>query len=223
MHRFLLESPLLGRILALAVLLFFALPVLRAQFAPPPPTTHVHDTAALKPPAGAKVAIVEFEDLQCPDCAKANPILMDAVTKYKIPWLKHDFPLPFHSWSFQAAVNARWFDTKSRALGDEYRNQLFANQPSIVNPDGLRVFTVKFASEHKLTLPAAVDPSGVLTQKVKADFALGQKIGVEHTPTIWVVTDGSKGAPFVEVVDRDRLDEMIENALAASSATPGKK
>ena len=147
---------------------------------------------------------------------------MDAVAKYKIPWVKHDFPLPFHSWSFEAAVNARWFDTRPKALGDEYRNQVFANQVAIANPDGLHAFTDKFAKDHKIELPFAVDPQGKLSDKVKADFALGQKIGIEHTPTIWVVTASSNGAPFVEVVDRTRLYEMIEDAMAESSAPAAK-
>src|ERR1035438_10266360 len=82
-----------------------------AQFGPPPPT-QVHDASALRPPAGARVAIVEFEDMECPDCARANPLLKEASTRYHIPWIRHDFPLPFHAWSFNAAVNARWFDLK---------------------------------------------------------------------------------------------------------------
>ena len=36
-------------------------------------STTVHDPAALKPPPGSRVAIVEFEDMECPDCARANP------------------------------------------------------------------------------------------------------------------------------------------------------
>ena len=209
-----LLSPLIGRIVALLALLIFSLPMLRAQFAPPPPTTQVHDATALRPPAGARVAIIEFEDMQCPDCARANPLLLEATAKYKIPWVRHDFPLPFHNWSFDAAVNARWFDTKSKALGEDYRNQVFANQPSITDPTVLRDFTEKYAKAHKLTLPFAVDPQGKLAELVKADYALGQKIGIEHTPTIWVVTANSKGAPFVEVVDRTRLYEMIDQAIA---------
>jgi hypothetical protein len=98
-----------------------------AQFGAPP-TTHVHDPAALKPPAGARVALVEFEDMECPDCGRANPLLREAAAKYKIPLVRHDFPLPMHAWSFKAAVNARWFDTRSKSLGDEYRDQVFANQ-----------------------------------------------------------------------------------------------
>src|SRR5271154_3745450 len=98
-----------------------------AQFAAPPPGTQVHDPSALKPPAGARVALVEFEDLECPDCARANPLLKEAAAKYNIPWVRHDFPLPFHTWSFDAAVSARWFDTKAKKLGDDYRDAVFAN------------------------------------------------------------------------------------------------
>ncbi len=195
-----------------AALLLVA-PAARAQFGEPP-TTQVHDASALKPPAGAKVAIVEFEDLECPDCARANPLLKEASDKYHIPWIRHDFPLPMHNWSFQAAVNARFFDTKSQALGNEYRDSVFANQISIETPGDLQQFTQKFADAHKIALPFAVDPMGKLTQLVKADYALGQRIGIEHTPTIWVVTSAAHAAPFVEVVDRGKLYQIIDEALA---------
>jgi protein-disulfide isomerase len=191
-----------------------------AQYGAPPAGTQVHDPSALHPPAGARVAIVEFEDMECPDCARANPLLKDAATSYHIPWVRHDFPLPYHAWSFYAAVNARWFDTKSKALGDEYRDQVFANQSSITTPDQLQQFTQAFANNHKIALPFAIDPQGKFAAAVKADYALGQHIGVEHTPTIWVVTANSKGAPFVEVVDRSKLYELIDQAIA--DTTPAK-
>src|ERR1035441_8040055 len=92
----------------LAAALFAALllaPAAHAQFGGQP-TTPVHDPAALRPPAGARVAIVEFEDMECPDCANANPLLKEAAAKYNIPWVRHDFPLPFHAWRMQAALNA---------------------------------------------------------------------------------------------------------------------
>jgi hypothetical protein len=193
-----------------------------AQFAPPPPGTQVHDPSALKPPPGAHVAIVEFEDLECPDCARANPLLKEAAAKYSIPWVRHDFPLPFHAWSMQAAVNARWFDTKSKKFGDEYRDEVFANQPSIVDLNGLHQFTEKFAQSHGVALPFAMDPMGKLLAEVKADYALGQRVGIEHTPTIWVVTANSKGAPFVEVVDRSKLFQLIDQALEDTRETAAR-
>ncbi|HTJ29079.1 MAG TPA: thioredoxin domain-containing protein [Acidobacteriaceae bacterium] len=122
-------------------------------------TTQVHDPAAIIPPPGVRVAIVEFEDMQCPDCARANPLLKEAAAKYNIPWIRHDYPLHQHPWSFQAAVNARWFDTKSKKLGDEYRDSVFANQPTITR-ENLQDFTQKFAAGRKLSFPFSVDPQG---------------------------------------------------------------
>jgi protein-disulfide isomerase len=178
------------------------------------------------------VAIVEFEDMECPDCGNANPILKEAAAKYNIPWVRHDFPLPFHAWSMQAAINARWFDTKGKKIGDDYRDYIFANQPAVVNLDGLRRFTEQFAQAHSISLPFAMDPQGKLAAEVKADYALGQRVGIEHTPTIWVVTANSKGAPFVEVIDRNKLFQLIDQALidtkpsastkTASTKTPRK-
>ena len=96
--------------------------------------------------------------MECPDCARANPLLKEAAAKYKIPWVRHDFPLPMHMWSFKAAVYARWFDTKSKALGDEYRDEVFANQISIYSPSALTQFTEKYASQHGLALPLRSRP-----------------------------------------------------------------
>ena len=62
-----------------------------AQFVPPSPGTQLHDTSALHPPAGARVAIVEFVDMECPICGTENPLMKAAAAKYKIPWVRHDF------------------------------------------------------------------------------------------------------------------------------------
>lgn len=200
-------------ILGVAAMVFIA--AAHAQFGGPP-TTPVHDTSPLHPPPGARVAIVEFEDQECPDCAAANPVLKAASEKYGIPWIRHDFPLPFHNWSFNAAVYARWFDTKSKKLGDDYRDYIFANQPSIETPAELTQITGKFAAAHGIALPFSIDPQGKLAALVKADYALGQRVGIEHTPTIWVVTSGGKAPPFIEIVDRSKLYQIIDQALAAT-------
>jgi protein-disulfide isomerase len=188
-----------------------------AQFSNPQPQhTQVHNATPLRPPAGAKVAIVEFEDLECPDCARANPVVKEAAEKYHIPWVRHDFPLPFHTWSFEAAVDARWFDTKSQRLGDQFRDDVFAAQATIHTRDDLRAFAGKWAADHKLAFPFAVDPQGRLEQMVKADYDLGQSVGIQHTPTIWVVTSRTSGSPFVEVVDRTKLFTLIEEAQSGT-------
>ena len=167
------------------------------------------DTSILKPPKGSKVALVVFEDLQCPDCRRAAPLLQDAVKAYKIPLVRYDFPLPQHNWSFDAHVMARWFDTKSKAIGNEFRDHIFENQLQVTR-ENLRGYAERFAAQKKLALPFLVDPTGALAAKVKADVNLGKRTGVSHTPTIYVVSETTTGAPFVEVVDRTQLFALID-------------
>jgi protein-disulfide isomerase len=174
--------------------------------------------SVLKPPAGAHVAIFEFADLECPMCARENPTLKDAAAKYHVPWIRHDFPLPQHNWSFQAAVNARWFDEQPKHLGNEYRDAVFANQINIETKDDLRQFTEKFAQQHGIALPFVIDPQDKLSDAVKADYNLGQRMGVHQTPTVWIVTDRTGGAaPYTEVSDFNKLYTMLDEAVAQTS------
>jgi protein-disulfide isomerase len=107
-------------------------------------------------------------------------------------------------------------------LGDEYRDAVFQHQLEIT-PENLQAFTEKFAAEHKATLPFVVDPTGALERKVKTDYAVGQSVGVQHTPTIYVVSNNTTGAPFIEVVDRSQLFRMIEDMLQQANAEPPAK
>lgn len=180
------------------------------------------DASSLKPPTGAKVAIVVFEDLQCPDCARAYPVVWETAKAHKVPVVLHDFPLPMHNWSFQAAVYARYFDTKSEKLGDDYRGYIYKNQPQIT-PSNLQQYTQKFADDNQAPLPFMLDPDGKLTTKVKADYSLGQQLGLEHTPTIFIIGNGGASTPFVEVTDRGKMGEIIEDMLKkAGPADPAK-
>jgi len=164
---------------------------------------------ALRPPKGAQVAIVVFEDLQCPDCRRAAPLLEEAAKTYKIPIVRHDYPLPMHNWSYDAAVIARYFETRSKQLGNDFRDYIFEHQPEITPPT-LRAFAERFATEHKVDLPFVVDPQGKLAAGINQDRDLGKRVGIEHTPTIYVVSNKTQGKPFVEVVDRSKLFELID-------------
>ena len=182
------------------------------------------DMSALKPPQGTHVALIEFMDLECPMCARQNPTLKDAAAKYHIPLVRHDFPIRGHVWSTQAAINARWFDTQKKGLGGDYRDAVFANQPSIETKDDLQGFTQKFAQQHGVQLPFVMDPQGKLADEVKADQALGERLGVHQTPTVWIVTDRSGGAPpYVEVTDYNKLYTMLDQATAEASQARAKK
>jgi protein-disulfide isomerase len=164
---------------------------------------------ALRPPKGSQVALVVFEDLQCPQCGRVAPLLAAASRTYKIPLVQHDFPLPMHNWSFDAAVLARYFDTHSREVGNEFRATVFEHQLEI-NPQNLRGFADKFAADHKIGLPFVVDPDGKLAGLVRADKELGTNLKIDHTPTIWIVSAKHNDKPYVEVTDTSKLYLMID-------------
>jgi protein-disulfide isomerase len=190
--------------------------------------SHAADLVSLlAPPAGTRVAVVLFQDLEWPDCASAFPIVNEAAKGHNVPVLIRDFPLPRHNWSFQAAVDARFFETQSQQLGDEFRGYILQNQPRILDEAVLRQYTVKFAAEHQVRLPTNLDPEGKLRERVKADFLLGQRVGLEHTPTVFVVSNGAVSSAIVGTVNRERLNQMIEQMQKAarpeSPARPATK
>jgi protein-disulfide isomerase len=163
--------------------------------------------AALRPPKGAQVAIVVFEDLQCPQCRRVAPILEQASKTYRIPLVRHDFPLPIHNWSYDAAVLARYFDETSKALGNEFRDYIFSKQLEI-NPQNLRGYAEKFAGEHKMGLPFLIDPQGKFAAEVNADRDLGKSINLDHTPTVYVVSSRHPDKPYKEI-DPRQIDSQL--------------
>ena len=177
------------------------------------------DTSMLHPPKGSRVAIIVFEDMECPQCAKAAPLVHDAAKKYNVPLVQYDFPLKQHPWSLEAAVYARYFDTKSAKLGDDYRLYIFANQNSITKQN-LRGITEKWADDHKSPLPFVVDPNGQLAAKVEADRSIGGRIPLDHTPTIYIVNDSGHGAPVTEVTDLTLLYQMLDQVIKQAGAAP---
>ncbi len=174
-----------------------------------PPFTPFKDTALLKAPAGHPVAIIEFEDLECPACANASPVVHTALDHYKIPYERYDFPLAMHVWSKDAAITARYLQDKvSPEAGDWYRKDVFANQRSIASKDDLNNFTQRWFAQKKLQMPFVMDPSGRFAAEVQADFRMGERLGLIHTPTIVVV--GPKG--YTEVTDVTQLYTVIDKA-----------
>jgi len=165
--------------------------------------------SVLRPPKGSQVAIVIFEDLQCPMCRRTAPLVEQASKTYKIPVVRHDFPLPMHNWSYNAAVMARYFDTQSKSLGNEFRDYIFEHQLEIT-PQNLREYADKFAAEHKTSMPFVVDPSGKLAAEVNADRDLGKAINLDHTPTVYIVSSRNPSRPYVEVKDNNQLYSTID-------------
>jgi len=208
------------RLLAIAaILLLLSSASVRAQRYVPKPNEgeKFKDTSMLKPPAGAKVAIIVFEDLECPACAASYPIEHQAASHYNIPLVRRDFPLPMHIWSFDAAVWARYLQDKvSPKTGDDYRGAVFAAQRGIASKDDMLNFTRKFFQTHGLQMPFVADPTGQFKKEVEADKAVGDRLGVQYTPSISVVTQHE----WVHVTEIDSLYATIDELLAKTKSEP---
>ncbi|HVG26638.1 MAG TPA: thioredoxin domain-containing protein [Acidobacteriaceae bacterium] len=182
---------------------------------PPNQVDHFTDTSMLKPPTGAKVAIVEWEDLECPACAHAFPFVHQAVSHYKIPLVRYDFLIPGHMWSHQAALYARYMQDKiAPDFAEDYRRQVFSSQYRIASQDDLVNFTKQYMSSHGKQLPFVVDPSGQLEREVQAEVNLGKKLNLQYTPTIVVVTP----TRWIQVKDVSELYSAIDQAMASTGA-----
>ena len=208
----------MNRLLAVVFVVSLAGVAVAQTSMPPNQVTAFKDTSLFKPPVGVKVSILEFEDMECPACAHAFPIVHAAMKQYNIPLVRHDFPLgPMHPWSKQAAVWARYMQDKiSPDVATEYRREVFASQYMISSPDDLQNFTKKFLESHGQQMPFVADPTGQFTREVDADHALGDKVGLNETPTIIVVTN--KG--WIQIKDVSQLYAAIDTAIAATKNEP---
>src|ERR1700758_3369048 len=139
-------------------------------------------------PKDAAVTIVEFGDLQCPACKAAQPTIEALVAaEPNARFVFQNFPLEMHNW---AAKGAAYADCVGRASNDafwKFVSTTYETQSDI---------TAENADE-KLT--ALADQSGVKgaaiaacaanpeTQAdVDASIALGKKVEVTGTPTLFI-------------------------------------
>jgi protein-disulfide isomerase len=180
---------------------------------------HFRDTSMLVPPPGVNVAIVEWEDLECPACAHAFPFVHMAIDHYKIPLVRYDFLIPGHIWSREASIYARYLQDKvSLDLATQYRREVFASQFKIASKDDLNRLTQGFFTKNGKQLPFVIDPTGQLIREVEKDVALGDKLGLTETPTLVVVTP--KG--WIQVKDVSDLYQAIDQAEAMVGGAPAE-
>ena len=166
----------------------------------------------LKPGAGefgkadAKVIIVEFSDFQCPYCVRAADATKILKGKYadRVRIVFRQFPLSFH----QNAHLAAQASLEALAQGKfwEMHDKMFANQRELERPA-----LEKYAQEIGLDMKkfkTALD-AGTHKAAVDADMELGQKVGVQGTPTMFI-----NGEKVPDPSNADAVGQKIEELLA---------
>src|ERR1700722_3331438 len=161
------------------------------------------------PALGAKdapVTIVEFTDFQCPYCKASEATLKQLRDKYgdKIRLVHMDFPLPFHAHSLDAAKAARCANDQGKFW--QFHDALFANQSKLA-PADLKA-TAKTLGMNSAKFDTCFD-SAKYDSQIKADQAVGEKVGVDGTPAFFI-----DGRPLTGAQPIPKFQDLIDDELA---------
>ena len=173
------------------------------------------DTAMCRGPKDAKVTIYEWSDYQCPFCSKGYTTLETQVLKEygeKVKFCFKDYPLPFHPWAEPAAIASKCVaEQKPEAFWKVY-DGFFQNQKD-VNPQNVKEKAWGFIESEKLD-KAKFDEcfDNKKTQdKVKAEIAEGQSVGVTGTPSFVI-----NGRLLVGAQPFEQFKAVIDDELASA-------
>jgi protein-disulfide isomerase len=139
-------------------------------------------------PANAPVTVVEFSDLQCPHCKEANPTIERLLNEdTNIHFVFQNFPLPSHNWAQKAAAYA---DCVARASNDafwRFIDSVYAAQDQITADNADEKLT-PFANNADVqgSEIAACAAKPETQARVEASVKLGQSLGVNSTPTVFI-------------------------------------
>ncbi|MGB7553934.1 MAG: thioredoxin domain-containing protein [Candidatus Korobacteraceae bacterium] len=174
----------------------------------------------------AKVTIVNYDDFECPFCARMHSTLMtEILPQYgdKIKIVYKDYPLSMHPWAIHAANDANCLAKESTKGYWEFADYVHANQHVISNPqkDVQMAFgeldRITFDIGKKNGVDAAQLQACVKAQadSVKTSMAEGDAVGVSATPTMFVNGERLEGA-----LDADEVKAALNQQLLAAGVQP---
>jgi len=176
----------------------------------------------------AKVTIVNFDDFECPFCARMHSTLMTQILpEYgnKVKIVYKDYPLlQIHPWAEHAANDANCLARESGTAYWQLADYLHANQrsisgglPNTQGADGeLDRLTLDFGKKNGADmnrLQACIKAQSDAI--VKASMAEGDNLGVSATPTVFINGERVEGA-----MDADDLRTALNRELLAAGVQP---
>lgn len=141
------------------------------------------DGAAIKGEPMAPVTIVEFADFQCGHCATAQPYLRQAVAEF--PGKVKVVFLNFIVTGAPASMYAALAGVAAQKQGKfwELADLMFTNQRTLTEAS-IQGYAKELGLDMERFMRDYNDPAAV--ERIKADMELGQKIGLDSTPTILI-------------------------------------
>ena len=189
-----------------------------------------------RPTRGAKaskVVVVNFDDFECPFCARMHQELFPEILKEygdRVTFIYKDYPMEMHPWAMHAAVDANCLAAQNNDAYWDFADYIHANQHEVSNEktpaarfDAIDRLTLLQGQKHNLDVVKlqaclkAQDESAV-----KASMKTADAVGVDATPTLFVNGEKIDGAvPPSEL--RAALDRALKDAnlpVPNHAATP---
>ena len=191
-------------------------------------------------PASAPVVLVNFDDLECPYCARFHDSLFPAITQRygdKVHIVYRDFPLDQHPWAIHAAVDVNCLAAQSSTGYWNLVDYIHHNAEDIgadpnAKPDPTKPDAPKhtldraYAQLDKLTREQGAEQKvdtakldACVTKQdasaIDASKQLGTTLNIESTPTYFI-----NGEKFEGALPIDYVFARIDDALRAEGVTP---
>jgi protein-disulfide isomerase len=161
-------------------------------------------------PKDAAVTIVEFGDLECPACKKAQENLTKLMSdEPKAKLIFQNFPLEqIHKWAMPAA---KYLDCLGREnneavwkfIATTYEHQSEVNEQNV--EEKLKEFVKDSGGDPAAVSACAAKPD--TEKRVRDSIALGEKLNVNSTPTFFI--NGRKVSGFVNM-PYDTVKAMVD-------------
>jgi len=161
----------------------------------------------------ARVTVEEFSDFQCPACGGLEPGLRRVMQDYEgrgVRLIFRNYPLQMHKYAFLAARAAEAAGQQGKFW--EMHDLLYDNQKEWSDSMEPRVQFDSYATRLGLDVQRfkADMERQDLADRIKADLARGNSLGVRGTPTVYL--NGRELVPGKLVTEED-LRREIEAAL----------
>ena len=176
----------------------------------------------------AKVVIVNYDDLECPYCAKMHAELFPGtLDHYKglIKVVYRDLPLEeLHPWAVHAAVDANCLAALSTPAYWTYVDYLHIHGQDVSGPDRdlakSKAMLDKIANDQgaKAGLDANKLSACIAKQdetEVRAEVKQAEGLGIGQTPTLYINGEEMEGA-----LDEETFWKVIDRALVSEGITP---
>jgi protein-disulfide isomerase len=177
----------------------------------------------------AKVTVINFDDLECPYCARLHQSLFpDTMARYKdkVRFIYKDNPLPaeMHPWAMHAAVDANCLASQSGDVYWQYVDYLHSHGQEVTGPDrnlpksyealdriARQEATVSKLDAGKLDACLAKQDES----EVRTSLQQAESLRIESAPAVFIDGERVDGA-----IPEDQLWMVIDRALRAAGEEP---